>query len=540
MVRPPSFIIALTLVAVWASAAHGTTTTTPLQAGRDHALANSMAIQTALDHASTGDTIDLPPGTFSISRTIALRSGIDIVGDSQSKTFLSATFDTNQPMITGNRIASVDVHGFTLDGAGNANVTQGIELENATSLKIHDLAIQNLPGSDRPSAPLGPHAVDCTSAVTNSVFNAITCRSIGVGRTWGGGIRLSWKSSGNRVSNCTVENTGRGGIFCNDGSTDNIITGNTVSGSGGVGLGIEVQNCDRSLILDNRIDHWLSVDNSSGSAIRRNTIIATDESYKLCGIEVVNSHDIVVTDNSIGVGAKVGLSISGDKPKMRMLFARNLIQRATTWGMQIQGEAGGARQLFFQANQFLSTQIGPSPLYPNQGHAVRLNGNCQSIVFEDNEIAHSAGAGIQITGDNVSQIEFLENTLDDNRAGTIDAGAIPHLTWIDNRASPPVPQWDRISENLPLSQAKVSFDTPIDTPITFGKPIRFSASISNFAPTAWLWDFNDGLPATAAAPTHAFSKSGFFLIELIAWDSAGHAARATATVVAKEPSATTR
>jgi len=87
---------------------------------------------------------------------------------------------------------------------------------------------------------------------------------------WGAGIRLGHGSSRNRVEDNAISNTGRGGILCNDGSTDLVIRNNTVGGSGGEGLGIELWGgCHRSLVEDNQIDHWLSLDLSDYCAVRR-------------------------------------------------------------------------------------------------------------------------------------------------------------------------------------------------------------------------------------------------------------------------------
>ena len=275
----------------------------PLQAGDDHAADNSVALATALIQSVSGDTVTIPAGQFALSQSLALKSGVSIAGAGIDHTTLLAAFKTAQPLIVGSGVSEIEMQGLTLDGRGSGNVTQGIELTKSSSLNMHDLLIANLPGSDRPGKSLGPHAIFCTSAVKRSAFTAIVCKSIGAGREWGGGIRLSWKSSGNRIRNCTIADTGRGGIFCNDGSTDNVITDNTVTGSGGVGLGIEVQNCDRSLIERNKIDHWLSVDNSSLTAVRDNTISAKDKTYKLCGIEIVDSHDVAVSGNTVDSGA---------------------------------------------------------------------------------------------------------------------------------------------------------------------------------------------------------------------------------------------
>ena len=522
--------ISVAVLAILFFAATVNAATIDVALNADDAASNSASLQAAITRAAVGDSVRIAAGTFSIANSVRLKSGVDLVGISTAKSILTASFNRLQPMVTGSGISRVGLHGFTLDGHGDASVTQGIQLEKSEALIIHDLTIMNLPGSDRADAPLGPHAIDCTSAVSKSTFDSITCKSIGIGRTWGGGIRLSWKSSGNLVTHCVIADTGRGGIFCNDGSTDNVISANVVTGSGGVGLGIEVQNCDRSLIEQNSIDHWLSVDNSSTSAVRGNQINAADNTYKLCGIEIVDSHDVVVSNNSVTGGAKVNLSISGPKPKTRMLFSNNLFESATTWGTQIEGDAGGATQLYFASNRFIKTRTGPSPLYANQGHGVRLNGNCSAIVFDENEIAHNAGVGIQLTGENVSQLGFYGNSILDNESGAIDGDAIPHLSWIGNRVLPAngAKLWEQASDSIKATAGTVQLSAKS---VAVGDAIAASANFPNgFHPTVWLWDLGRGLPVTTAAVNYAYDQAGTFRVTAIGWDSSGHAGRATSTV----------
>ena len=95
---------------------------------------------------------------------------------------------------------------------------------------------------------------------TDSRIENCVIENVAPDDAWGAGIRLSWGSSRNQIIGCKVRNTGRGGIFGNDGSHDLVIRRNTVTGSHGEKLGIEVWGgCDRCVIEDNRIDHWLSV-----------------------------------------------------------------------------------------------------------------------------------------------------------------------------------------------------------------------------------------------------------------------------------------
>jgi hypothetical protein len=548
MARRHSPIIAVVFSAFLVTTTYAAVTPIVLQPGNENASSNSDALQSALNRASPGDTINLPPGTFPISNSITLKSRVTLAGAGTVSTTLTAAFDGDQPMILGSAVTSTDLHGFTLFGDGNAHVTQGIQLEKSTAINLHDLAIVDLPGGDNPNVPLGPQAIDCTSDVTHSLFNAISARSIGIGRTWGGGIRLSWNSTGNQITHCTIDETGRGGIFCNDGSTDNVIASNTVTGSGGVGLGIEVQNCDRSLIERNKLDHWLSVDNSSFSAIRGNTIAASDKTLKLCGIEIVDSHDVIVSDNSVNGGAKVGLSLSGSRPKTRMLFNNNLFANATTWGAQIQGDAGGASDLYFQHNAFTATQQGPDPLYPNQGNGLRINGNAHNLTFERNEINHNTGSGLQITGDDVDDLSFYKNLISDNRGGSADSDPIKHLVWLDNQVFPIPTQWIQSAQQTPEPRIAVNIANATaaapgaDRVLTvIGSPLHFTLrSLPPYAPRDVLWDFGFGLPRTGLTADQTFDKPNSYTITVASWDNTGGAAIVDATIDVRKPNSPAR
>ena len=130
-----------------------------------------------------------------------------------------------------------------------------------------------------------------------------------------------------------IHGTGRGGIF-GDHSAELVIRNNRVSGSGGEGLGIEIWGgCPRSLIEDNVVDHWLSVDQGSQLAVRRNTIGAADGTVKGYGIEII-ARDVIVTDNMVLRGAQIGLSVSNQPVKNNVFWGYNTIRDCVQFGAQ--------------------------------------------------------------------------------------------------------------------------------------------------------------------------------------------------------------
>jgi hypothetical protein len=126
-----------------------------------------------------------------------------------------------------------------------------------------------------------------------------------------------------------------------------IIRNNRVDGSKGEGLGIEIcGGCLRSLIEDNVVDHWISVNGGRQSAVRRNVIASDDATLKLLGIELI-ARDVVVTDNVVKRGAYIGLSVSNKPVKDNILWSYNTVRDCVQWGAQLQGDAGGIAHHYF-------------------------------------------------------------------------------------------------------------------------------------------------------------------------------------------------
>ena len=237
---------------------------------------DSAALSRAIAESQAGDTVQLPAGTIAITEPIAPRSGTRLVGAGQDKTVVHYAGDKPSVLLILNDRQDCEVASLTLDAQGNANVSQGVAGSNARRLKLHHLTVRNLVKSKT----FGPHGFlfagtnpKRARGVTDSEISDCLIENIALDASFGCGIRFSWGSSRNRILRNTVRNTGRGGIFGDNGSTDLFISGNTVTGSGGEGLGIEVWGgCDRAVIEDNRVDHWLSIGGSDYCATRRNIV----------------------------------------------------------------------------------------------------------------------------------------------------------------------------------------------------------------------------------------------------------------------------
>ena len=493
---------------------------------------DSPAIEAAIEQSKPGDTVSLPEGTYAITGAIQPKSRTQFVGAGQDKTFVRFVGDKPSVMVRLANCEDVEVAHLTLDGQGNLSVLQGISAGNARRLTLHHLTIRDL----AKTKTFGPHGILFTgrnptrkNGVTDSVIADCTLENIGVGAKFGGGIRLAWGSSRNQVLRCTIRNTGRGGIFTNNGSTDTIIRGNVVDGSGGTGLGIEVHSGgDRSVIEDNRIDHWLSVGGCDFCALRRNIVDDEGGTTKSYGLEIIGSY-CVVTDNEVDHGQGIGISVSAKMPKNYHFYARNTIRACYHWAVQLQGEKGGIAYHYFYRCKFLDTLTGHHAVrYKGyEGHGFRTNGNVNHVVLEECECSRNGRYGVQLGGGGVDFLSFVRCTIRGNKGAAVTG---PHeytsLEWrdctIDTNASNKLPPEKPFAHPAPMA----SFSAPAQARV--GQPVQFlsTSKAAHGETAAALWDFNDGVPAIEPDATHIFRKPGEYRVTLIVWDSAGRGARA--------------
>lgn len=497
------------------------------------------AINAAIAAASPGDTILIPAGTYSIAQSILPKSNLKITGPASrpDQATLRCIATNPIPLILIDNLSDLEISSLTLDGADSPNAMQGIECSHATRLRLSNLAIQNLGANEG----FAPHGIYFKESVTDSIITDNFFTRIGLQSEWGAAIRIAHSSSRNQITANTTRDTGRGGILCNDGAADLIIRKNTITGSGhhpkGEGLGIELQtNCDRAIIEDNHIDHWLSIDSSNQLAVRRNVVSDKTGVYKWCGLELVAAHDDIFTDNTVDSGQHVGISISNNPPKERIYWAHNTVKSASTFALQVQGEKEMAAQQYFYKNNFEATlRNSPQTRYPPGGAGIRVNGNASHIVFDSNRSAGNQGFGIEITGDtdkdkaNISSLRFIHNQILNNRLAAVDSPPIPDALWLDNTVK------GNRSNNLirsaasPARSPSVAISPPSSPRVA--QPLSFAAKFTGPHPLAHvLWDFGDSIPSTDQNPTHVFPSLGSYRIAVLIWDTTGEAAHQELTL----------
>jgi hypothetical protein len=482
------------------------------------------ALNRAIAAAGPGDTVFIGTGSYLISDSISLKSDIRLVGSGRDTTIIKYVGARGRPMLQVSKASNVEVANLTLDGGGNPNAHQGITASSCARLYLHHLGVRNFVKG----TGFGPHGVYFSSAVTDSMITESTFENIGTDSQWGAAMRISTGSPRNRILGNTISATGRGGILCDRDSTDLVIRENRVSKSGGEGLGIEIwHGCHRSIIEDNIIDHWLSVDGSDNVAVRRNTISDKSGIYKWTALELVNSRDCVFSGNTADDGAHIGISVSNKAPKEYIYWAHNTIRHASTWGAQIQGEAGGASYHYFYGNKFIETyKDHPKAPYRNQGYGVRFNGNCHHITLDDNEIRDNGGGGIQFTGERLDQLSFINNSIVSNGGLSVNSDPAAKLEWENNEVDGNGRDVALSSRGFSNRKPTALFESP--SQLRAGHRATFVNRSSDPDGTIGhvLWDFDDGIPSSSVNGEHTYDKPGYYRAAMIVWDNAGRAARA--------------
>jgi len=502
---------------------------------------DSHALGQAMLKALPGETVSLPAGTFTLTEPLRPRSGTRLIGAGQGKTILHFAGPKPEVMVGLNDCEDVELAHLTLDAQNNPKVSQGILGGNSRRLKLHHLSVCNL----CKSGAFGPHGILFTGVnpthehgVTDSEISDCLIENIAPDAKFGGGIRLAWGSSRNRVLHNTIRSTGRGGIFGDSGATDLLIRGNVVTGSGGEGLGIEVWGgCDRAVIEDNRIDHWLSIGGSDYCAVRRNTVSEKSGVVKFIGIEGIGAH-CVYTGNAVDGGQQIGLSVSNTTPKDFAYWGGNTVEHCVQWAAQFQGESSGiARHYFYRCKFNGASPAGSNPIYPHDaGHGFRTNGNVRACVFEECEFSDNDCYGIQFGGAGLDAFSFLRCSVCRNKGpATSGPGDYSALEWkactIKDNKTNDVPPAKPLAHPAPVA----AFDTPARA--RAGEPVHFASSsrAAEGRIAALLWDFGDGAPESTPEAKHTYSQPGGYRVTLIVWDESGRGARAEKRISIDNP-----
>ena len=377
----------------------------------------------------------------------------------------------------------------------------------------------------------------CDCLIADNVISNISLDS-----AWGGGIRLSWGSSRNRVLRNAIDNTGRGGIFADNGSADLTICHNRVTRSGRKAekLGLEIwKDCDRVVIEDNTIDHWLSVGGAARVAVRRNTISEKSGDVGFLGLELIGQ-DVVATDNLVDDGQQIGISVSNDAHNE---YQYSPITRCGTWcngPSRCKATRPRARMLYYYKNTFLTAQRGnPAAIYPNAaGRGFRFNGNCHFVTLDGNEILDNRAEGIELGGGRLDGISIVNNVIRGNAMAAVCGRAGADFEWAGNTVA-------GNGSNRPFAShgslgPKPAASFRCSSSPTVGQTVNFTNTSAAAAGGLGhvLWDFGDGVPSTSFHGSHTYGRAGTYRVTLVVWDKAGRGAmkKQSITVLRGSPS----
>ncbi|MBI4585135.1 MAG: right-handed parallel beta-helix repeat-containing protein [Planctomycetes bacterium] len=492
---------------------------------------DSTGVTRAIEQSQPGDSVQLPAGSYTITEAVKPKSRTKLLGAGQEGTRLRFAGDKPVVMIDLGGCEDVEVADLTLEAEKNPNVHQGISGSGARRLRIHHVTVRNLVKSNA----WGPHGILFSgnnptreNGVTDSEISDCTFENIALDSEWGSGIRLAWGSSRNRILRNTIRGTGRGGILTDDGSTDLVIQGNTVTGSGGEGLGIEVWGgCDRSVIEDNKVDHWISIGGCDCCAVRRNVISDKSGVVKFIGIEGIGKC-CVYTDNVVDDGQQLGLSVSAVNPKNYAFWGYNTVRNCIQWGAQFQGESSGIAYHYLYRCRFLGTTVGRGkPWYPgDEGNGFRTLWNVHQLTLEECEMSGNQRHGVQLVSADVDSMSFVRCKITGNAGSAVvspdkfTAIECKDCT-VEGNGNNTLPANRPFPNPPPTASFTVSHESSAGKPVSFTSTSK--ATTGNIA--AVLWDFNDGPPSTETVTTHIYSKPGEYRVTLVVWDEFGRGAR---------------
>ena len=560
--------------------------------------ANNGATEATIQSAIASNTCLNLNGTFTFTQALETGSVSNLTINGQNTTTInyacSGCTGIGYPMIQVGKAnltpepTGVTIENLILNGDdANGTALAGILTTGGSGHTFQGLTIENFPGNATNSSPMGIHlngpttCTDntCTTGTTHSVILRNSISNIGTATpsttSSVAGIRCSWGSSSNTIQGNTITTTGRDGIAGDHFSTDLTIKHNTVSGTGsctascqghnppGPALGIELfTGCDRGIVDDNTVDHWISIASSGKCAVRRNMVVNKSTSIvgaiglEFAGGDAYPATDEIFTTNTVGPSSpngfgqqQLGVSVSSFStdtmnPENYAYWANNTIQNMGSEGVQLNAGDSGINYHYFYNNQILNT-VEPGSGLRFFGNSNNQSPNLEFVVLDSNTIESngvgspcnngvSGGGNGIIYGTFVDYVSAVNNTIEGNGGDAVGGSTPPvHSDWSNNS----------VSGNMCLNNSAGNNWTGVGTAAAFtytaahlppqpGDVITFTPS-SDSTVQHVMWDFDDGIPNVpgtllAQPVTHKYNSAGTCHVTLIVWDTSG----ANGTVVA--------
>jgi len=279
----------------------------------EQARCDFVSIQSAIDAASEGQTIQVGSGTYFEELSIS-KDGISLLGAGQEQTIIapSRNYATNNRGLSLRNASGVTLRDFTIDGSGNTSLSPGENFHDGIwwegggdNVTIQRVTVKNI---DRRAISVFPETVKGTLISSVTVSNVSGARSEPASNGGQGGEGIKMNGTG------TVENSEVSGAR-------NSINGN-VRGDGSAPVRIVnnvVRDIRPALSSGNRfsigVNFWLQ-DRGIPIVVSGNTISGTNDGGS--GIYLVQpGSGSLIADNSIrftgerGVGIETGWSPNG-------------------------------------------------------------------------------------------------------------------------------------------------------------------------------------------------------------------------------------
>jgi parallel beta-helix repeat protein len=360
------------------------------------------SIQTAVNAAKPGDTIDVAAGTYhenvSIGKSLALRgaqAGVNPITGLRTKPANESTVDGG---ITITSNASVGVDGFSLNDPG------GVPLDDQSG--VADLLTNNiiLPGArvagievfDAPLTTVSDNEVEGTRLFGISVDGITVVGS--PPRHLDDAVRA------NEVLNSSLE-----GINVSN-AVGVEVDGNDVSGSAGFGLNVQqssVVRATNNLLVTNAGGAVFF--NSSGNFIQGNTV----EFNRIDGLDDEGDHGDIIQANSLVGNATSGVG--------NALFLSNASSGETVENNSVLQNHSNAIEVFGTST---GVTISGNTVENNGGDGIGLNGTTHSIVTGNT--VKSNAVGIHFAGASFNHV--IGNVVDNNRIVGI---RLDHLSFFN-------------------------------------------------------------------------------------------------------------
>lgn len=343
----------------------------------------------------TGGTIFVPAGTYVVSATLSIKSGVTLMGEGEKTVIKLANGSTTvNPIIAvgsvgGATVSDVAIRNLKIDGNKANQTTLCIGIDVVTGLRVlvtgcHVDAVNGYNfhssigsaevafiGNVSTNSYKEGFEVEGGSRITfadNIVENAGYCGIYAWADTAGGGTCKDIVITGNTVRNY-AQSAASSGIAVDDGATNVTVTGNTVSGGANGGTGIKIGS-------------------STATAVS----------------------NVTVTGNTVESAPADGIAVSGRA--VSVALGQNIVSSSGTNGIEVSG--ADVSGVTLNGNHVTgSTNAG-----------IYVNGQAVEVSLTGNRVKGNAQAGIWL--DQIVGASVVGNTVVGNSpAGT----GYPGIQW---------------------------------------------------------------------------------------------------------------